>query len=69
MDVRIFASPLARRLAEQNDLDLASLTGSGPGGRIVKRDIEAAIASGRAGAGAGATPTSKAPGDVTPIST
>ncbi|WP_339929286.1 pyruvate dehydrogenase complex dihydrolipoamide acetyltransferase [uncultured Brevundimonas sp.] len=39
---RIFASPLARRLAEQAGLDLGSLTGSGPHGRIVKRDIEAA---------------------------
>lgn len=39
---RIFASPLARRIAQQNDLDLATLTGSGPNGRIVKRDVEAA---------------------------
>jgi pyruvate dehydrogenase E2 component (dihydrolipoamide acetyltransferase) len=39
---RIFASPLARRLAEQQGLDLAQITGSGPQGRIVKADIEAA---------------------------
>jgi pyruvate dehydrogenase E2 component (dihydrolipoamide acetyltransferase) len=39
---RIFASPLARRLAEQKGLDLASLTGSGPHGRIVRADVEAA---------------------------
>jgi pyruvate dehydrogenase E2 component (dihydrolipoamide acetyltransferase) len=39
---RIFASPLARRLAEQKGLDLASLKGSGPHGRIVAADIEAA---------------------------
>ena len=38
----IKASPLARRLAAQSGLDLASLTGSGPNGRIIKRDIEAA---------------------------
>ena len=38
---RIFASPLARRMAEQQGIDLASLTGSGPKGRIVKADIEA----------------------------
>ena len=38
---RIFASPLARRMAEQAGLDLAALTGSGPHGRIVKADIEA----------------------------
>ena len=39
---RIFASPLARRIAEQKGLDLASVTGSGPHGRIVKADVEAA---------------------------
>ncbi|WP_298911684.1 pyruvate dehydrogenase complex dihydrolipoamide acetyltransferase [uncultured Algimonas sp.] len=39
---RIFASPLAKRLAEQAGLDLASITGSGPNGRIVKADVEAA---------------------------
>jgi pyruvate dehydrogenase E2 component (dihydrolipoamide acetyltransferase) len=37
---RIKASPLARRLAEQQGVDLASLTGSGPNGRIVKADLE-----------------------------
>jgi pyruvate dehydrogenase E2 component (dihydrolipoamide acetyltransferase) len=37
------ASPLARRLAQLNNLDIAALTGSGPHGRIVKRDIEAAL--------------------------
>ena len=39
---RIFASPLARRIAEQKGLDLASLSGSGPHGRIVRADVEAA---------------------------
>jgi pyruvate dehydrogenase E2 component (dihydrolipoamide acetyltransferase) len=39
---RIFASPLARRLAEQKGLDLASLTGSGPHGRIIRADVEGA---------------------------
>ncbi|MFC4351416.1 pyruvate dehydrogenase complex dihydrolipoamide acetyltransferase [Fodinicurvata halophila] len=43
---RIFASPLARRMAEQAGLDLAQLSGSGPNGRIVKADIEKAIESG-----------------------
>ena len=42
---RIFASPLARRMAAQAGLDLATLTGSGPRGRIVKRDIETALAA------------------------
>ena len=39
---RIFASPLARRIAEQKGLDLAGLKGSGPHGRIIKADVEAA---------------------------
>jgi pyruvate dehydrogenase E2 component (dihydrolipoamide acetyltransferase) len=41
---RIFSSPLARRMASQAGLDLAQLTGSGPHGRIIKVDIEAALA-------------------------
>jgi pyruvate dehydrogenase E2 component (dihydrolipoamide acetyltransferase) len=39
---RLFASPLARRLAAQAGVDLSSIKGSGPHGRIVKRDIEGA---------------------------
>ena len=39
---RVFASPLARRIAEQKGVDLASVTGSGPHGRIIKADVEAA---------------------------
>jgi pyruvate dehydrogenase E2 component (dihydrolipoamide acetyltransferase) len=39
---RVFASPLARRMAAQAGIDLAGLTGSGPNGRIVRADIEAA---------------------------
>ena len=39
---RIFASPLARRLAREAQLPLEGITGTGPGGRIVRRDIEAA---------------------------
>jgi len=37
---RVFASPLARRIAADKGLDLASVTGTGPHGRIVKRDVE-----------------------------
>ena len=44
---RIFASPLARRLAAERGLDLASLKGSGPHGRIIRADVEAAGASPR----------------------
>jgi pyruvate dehydrogenase E2 component (dihydrolipoamide acetyltransferase) len=43
---RVIASPLARRIASQNGLDLSAITGSGPRGRIVKSDVEAAIAGG-----------------------
>jgi pyruvate dehydrogenase E2 component (dihydrolipoamide acetyltransferase) len=39
---RVFASPLARRIAEQKGVDLAALQGTGPRGRIVKSDVEAA---------------------------
>ncbi|MCX7358900.1 MAG: pyruvate dehydrogenase complex dihydrolipoamide acetyltransferase [Alphaproteobacteria bacterium] len=45
---RVLASPLARRLAEQGGIDLSGLNGSGPNGRIVKADIEAAAKSPRA---------------------
>ena len=49
---RIFASPLARRMAQQAGIDLKSLQGTGPGGRIVKADIEAAPKGGAKPAGA-----------------
>jgi len=41
---RVFASPLARRMAQQAGLDLAAIRGSGPQGRIVKADIDKALA-------------------------
>ena len=47
---RTLSSPLAKRLADEKGLDLSRLAGSGPGGRIIKRDIEAAVASGPVGA-------------------
>jgi pyruvate dehydrogenase E2 component (dihydrolipoamide acetyltransferase) len=40
---QVKASPLARRLAAERGLDLAAIAGSGPGGRVVKRDIQAAL--------------------------
>ncbi len=43
---RIFASPLAKKIANMNTLDLSMLTGSGPNGRIVRRDVEKAIKEG-----------------------
>jgi pyruvate dehydrogenase E2 component (dihydrolipoamide acetyltransferase) len=50
---QIRSSPLARRLASERGLDLSRLQGSGPGGRIIKRDIESA------GAAAAAAPTAR----------
>jgi pyruvate dehydrogenase E2 component (dihydrolipoamide acetyltransferase) len=44
-DSRVFASPLARRMAQQAGLDLAAIRGSGPNGRVVKADIDRALAS------------------------
>jgi pyruvate dehydrogenase E2 component (dihydrolipoamide acetyltransferase) len=41
---RIFASPLARRIANESGFDLASIRGSGPHGRIIERDVKAALA-------------------------
>ncbi|UCH74555.1 MAG: pyruvate dehydrogenase complex dihydrolipoamide acetyltransferase [Rhodospirillales bacterium] len=57
---RIFASPLARRMAQQAGLDLAGLKGSGPNGRIVRADVEAAI-SAAPGAMAPAAPAARRP--------
>ncbi|HEX7976971.1 MAG TPA: pyruvate dehydrogenase complex dihydrolipoamide acetyltransferase [Gemmatimonadaceae bacterium] len=59
-DVR--SSPLARRLASERGLDLHSVQGSGPNGRIIKRDIEAAAAAGAAArpAAAAAAPSGPA---------
>ena len=51
---RIKASPVARRLARDAGIDLATVQGSGPGGRVIKRDVEAAA---RAAATASAVPT------------
>ncbi len=51
---RIFASPLARRIAAQKGLDLAQISGSGPHGRIVKADVEGATATAPAPAPAAA---------------
>ncbi len=53
---RVFASPLARRMALQAGLDLGGVSGSGPGGRIVKADVEVALARGKAPDKAAAAP-------------
>lgn len=66
---RVFASPLARKLAGEAGLDLGSVEGSGPSGRIVRKDVEAALAGGMARAGAApasGVPTSPKPRGATP---
>jgi pyruvate dehydrogenase E2 component (dihydrolipoamide acetyltransferase) len=62
-DDRVKASPLARRLAEQQGIDLSALQGSGPGGRIVKADVDGAAGKAPAAAAAAAAP---APGAAPP---
>ena len=76
---RVKASPLAKRLAANNGVDLAGLIGSGPNGRIVKADVEAAgttAAPAQAGAAGGQAPAlaaspapAPAPAAATPINT
>ena len=61
---RVFASPLARRIAAEKGIDLAGITGSGPKGRIVKADVEAAqpgAAKPAAAAAPAAAPQAAAP--------
>lgn len=69
--IRRFASPIARRMARERGLDIADIDGTGPGGRIVRRDVEQAEAAGVAdaapsapvsrGDGAGASAPASAP--------
>jgi pyruvate dehydrogenase E2 component (dihydrolipoamide acetyltransferase) len=58
---RARSSPLARRIASERGLDIRSMQGSGPGGRIIKRDIEAAATGAAAGAAAPSTHRAAAP--------
>ena len=80
---RVLASPVARRLASEAGVALGQIQGSGPGGRVVKRDVEAALAAGSVAAGSVAAgsaaagtrpstvaptlPTPKAPAAVAPV--
>jgi len=52
---RVFASPLARRMAAQAGLDISKIAGSGPNGRIVKADVDTALSRGPAPAAAPVT--------------
>jgi pyruvate dehydrogenase E2 component (dihydrolipoyllysine-residue acetyltransferase) len=58
---RVKASPLARRLAQAQNVDLNALQGSGPGGRIVRADVDAAVGKAPAAAPAGAPAAAPAP--------
>jgi len=64
---RVFASPLARRMAKQSGLNLASIAGSGPKGRIVKVDVEAALAGGAPAQPAAAPAAAPAPAPIAAI--
>ncbi|WP_159951111.1 pyruvate dehydrogenase complex dihydrolipoamide acetyltransferase [Rhizobium sp. 18065] len=61
---RVFASPLARRLAKEAGLDLSAVSGSGPKGRVVKSDVEKAVTTGGAKAAPAAAAPSAAPTPV-----
>ena len=68
-DGRVFASPLARRLAKDGGLDLSRVTGTGPHGRIVKKDVEAALAAPRTAADTAAAPAPEAVPSAAPTAT
>jgi len=56
----LFSSPLARRIAKDAGIDIKAITGSGPHGRVVKSDVEKAVASGGAKPAAAAAPAAAA---------
>lgn len=58
---RIFASPLAKKIADEAGLNLTGVRGSGPGGRIVRKDVEEALAT-----GVSASPQAKRPAPLSP---
>jgi len=63
---RTFSSPLARRIAKDAGVDVAQISGSGPHGRVVKKDVEAAIASGIGKAPAATAAASQAASSAAP---
>jgi pyruvate dehydrogenase E2 component (dihydrolipoamide acetyltransferase) len=62
---RAKSSPLARRIASESGLDLQAVQGSGPGGRIIKRDVEAAVAAGPSAQRSASVPSSRFPVSTT----
>ena len=65
-DSRVRLSPVARRLAQEHAVDVSTLQGSGPGGRIVKRDVLRAVEAGQETAAA-IPPSAKAVVPATPV--
>ncbi len=63
---RVLSSPLARRVAAAHGLDPATITGTGPGGRVVRADVEAAAAAAESGQGSQAAKAAQPPSDITP---
>jgi pyruvate dehydrogenase E2 component (dihydrolipoamide acetyltransferase) len=64
---RIFASPLARRIAEQKGLDLSAITGSGPHGRIIERDVKDAKPGAKPATTAAAAASTERRGETRPV--
>jgi len=64
---RLFISPISRRLAKEKGLDVGSIQGTGPGGRIVRRDLEVAMASSNGKPAANVTPIAIPAGSFTDI--
>ena len=65
-DGRIFASPLAKKMASESGIDLSRVSGSGENGRIVKHDIETSISNGTAQAGSSVAPVTQMPTGIDP---
>jgi pyruvate dehydrogenase E2 component (dihydrolipoamide acetyltransferase) len=63
---RVFASPLARKIARQSGVAVETITGTGPGGRILRRDVDAAIAARPAAPPAAAPPAPAPPAPAPP---
>jgi len=65
-DRKLFVSPVVRRIAREQDVDLSLVLGSGAGGRITRRDLEAFLVQGGAGSGFAAPPGGYQPGQRIP---
>lgn len=66
-DRKLFVSPVVRRLAREHDVDLSAVVGTGSGGRVTRRDLEAFVADGGAGSGFVAPPGGYQPGLRMPL--